>query len=356
MSVHGQDYQYIAEIYKGQKLECVGKLILKPDFAPALEWARFEVIRRDPSRPLVLDVDAETISPAWHDQLGSPYLAAFNAVVPVAGSSDVAFEIPLSYCEHLVQAGAQKLVQKGSLDAGDVYQYLVCAYERQDSTDAADRGAGSPARFSVQPICRAMEADEQPMSRYLDAASEQGPNDDDPMKVFVPRRVLDETSSLLEEAGDVETGGVLIGHLRRDSPGRDVFLEVTAQIPARHAEHECTRLTFTPETWSDVDAAVALRGRNEIYVGWWHTHPTDHWCGSCASEQQEKCRSEGRRPGDFFSAHDAKLHRTVFPRAYGIALVVTAPCESEEGSPWRLYGWRQGMLSARGFHVLNQTF
>jgi hypothetical protein len=46
------------------------------------------------------------------------------------------------------------------------------------------------------------------------------------------------------------------------------------------------------------------------------------------------------------------LHRAVFPRAYSVALVISDGCEDAGRPIWRLFGWRQGMLMARGFHVL----
>ena len=53
----------------------------------------------------------------------------------------------------------------------------------------------------------------------------------------------------------------------------------------------------------------------------------------------------------FFSAQDRALHRAVFPRAYAVALVVNQIAEQEQ--TFSLFGWRQGLIQARGFHVLN---
>src|SRR6185437_2768668 len=104
--------------------------------------------------------------------------------------------------------------------------------------------------------------------------------------------------ALHEQAGATETGGVLIGLVHRDTdhPGR-LFVEVTAQIPVRHAEHELTRLTFTPDTWKAVDGAIRLRGKKERKVGWWHTHPSRKWCEKCPVENRKVCKLSG----EFFS-------------------------------------------------------
>ena len=144
--------------------------------------------------------------------------------------------------------------------------------------------------------------------------------------------MIEETVELMVRAGGKETGGILIGHLHRDPGRRQLFLEVTAQIPAQHAEQELARLTFTPETWTAVDAALALRGKGEIQLGWWHSHPASHWCDDCPPETRRRCKSAGAPSGDFFSAHDVALHRTVFPRAYSIALVLSDGC-GNAGTP-----------------------
>jgi hypothetical protein len=128
---------------------------------------------------------------------------------------------------------------------------------------------------------------------------------------------------------------------------------VTAQIPAQHVKQELTRLTFTPATWTAVDAALALRGNREIQLGWWHSHPASHWCDECPPEVRQRCPKAGSPAGDFFSTHDAALHRAVFPRAYSIALVLSDGCGNAGNPSWRLYGWRCGTIAARGFHLLH---
>ena len=128
---------------------------------------------------------------------------------------------------------------------------------------------------------------------------------------------------------------------------------MTAQIPAQHTEQELARLTFTPETWTAVDAALALRDGGEIQLGWWHSHPASHWCDACPPEKRQRCKTAGTPSGDFFSAHDVALHRAVFPRAYSIALVLSDGCGNAGTPVWRLFGWRYGMVMARGFHLMH---
>jgi hypothetical protein len=164
--------------------------------------------------------------------------------------------------------------------------------------------------------------------------------------VFIPRQVFEEASAITRQAGAKETGGILIGHLRRDPEAAEIFLEVTAQIPARDAEADLTSLKFTPEVWTEVRAAIELRRRGEIMLGWWHSHPVREWCRECPIERQQKCAMAS----EFFSAHDRHLHRTVFPGAHSIALVANDTATDEV--TFSAFGWRRGVIEPRGVYMV----
>jgi hypothetical protein len=171
--------------------------------------------------------------------------------------------------------------------------------------------------------------------------------------VFVPRRVLMEAEAQARAGGDVETGGVLLGRLHRDAaaeaaPG-DLFLEVTAQLPAEHTVSQATRLTFTPATWAAAAAALALRGLAESVVGWWHFHPDFCRLRGCPPERRRSCAASSA----FFSSEDVHLHATCFGAAHHVALLLSDGIR--DGLSWSLYGWSHGMVAARGFHVLDPT-
>jgi hypothetical protein len=134
----------------------------------------------------------------------------------------------------------------------------------------------------------------------------------------------------------------MIGHIRRDPSLPELFAEVTAQVPARFAKKELTSLTLTSETWSHVDQVIESRGEGEAYLGWWHSHPTTEWRRKLGDKQQADGRAEACA---FLSADDIALHRTVFPRAWSVALLV---CDA---SKFALFGWRYGMVKPRKFHI-----
>jgi hypothetical protein len=55
--------------------------------------------------------------------------------------------------------------------------------------------------------------------------------------------------------------------------------------------------------------------------------------------------------GDFLSEDDRLLHRTIFPRAYGLALVVNDVSFSDPTHS--LFGWRNGLIELRDYRVLD---
>jgi len=196
----------------------------------------------------------------------------------------------------------------------------------------------------------------------------------------------------LTEAGQSPEAGTVPSHVDAAAPRSCLFLEVTAQIPVGDAARsELTRLTFTPDTWSVVRDALALRDRHEIMLGWWHSHSyMKETCTDCdpsavssgPNGKERTCEATGcvlglspkgtvppsGRPlqgdsplrgqsheatGCFMSRDDCRLHRLCFPRAFSVALVVgDSPCA---GLSWALFGYRYGLISSRGFHLLGDA-
>jgi len=126
---------------------------------------------------------------------------------------------------------------------------------------------------------------------------------------------------------------------------------VTAQIPATHVKSEITRLTFTEKTWTAARAAIDLRAKDEIMVGWWHSHSfLKEKCADCEKRKDNTCNSTAT----FMSADDCVLHRAVFSGgAYPVALVMSdSPCT---GLTWALFGWRMGVIQERGFYEMGES-
>jgi hypothetical protein len=343
------EFRYTLEFQKRNPPERLGAVPIMPDWEPLLQWAGFSVLRNDPVRVAIVDIDNIQIEPCWDAQRGRPYITALRAIVHQDVGDPIMYEVPLNYFHSLAQEASSEFVKCGKLAAGEIFEYSVCAYPQQ----IVKQKPASDSRFSVTPVAETLAIDERSLDEFLPAVFANAYIHTEQLPVFLPKFVLEEAAELLAKAGAVETGGILIGHLHRDSRLQEVFLEVTAQIPARHAQQELTRLAFTPDTWSAVDAALTLRGQGEVYVGWWHTHPAGHWCDACPPETKQRCNMAGRLSGDFFSNYDLALHRAVFPSAYSVALVISDSCQTPGNPAWQLYGWHYGMMMPREFHILN---
>lgn len=111
-----------------------------------------------------------------------------------------------------------------------------------------------------------------------------------------------------------EVGGILVGMAYRDEGGP--YLEVHSIIPAEHTRSEGTEVTFTPDTWAQVNCAKEAQFPDERIVGWYHTHP---------------------RFGIFLSDRDKFVHSHSFPQPWAVAFVLD-PVQQLEG----LFVWSAG--------------
>jgi hypothetical protein len=338
-------YQVDVRAEDGRSLE---RAVVSPDWKAALAWVHFEGIRAGRLPPVTV-MGPSHVEPIWDARSGPPAVSGFRMVVSTNGA-EVTRDIPRTYVRAFAQDLGAELVKKGVLKGGDVYTWTLSAYP----VAAEEKAAEDDGDFAVEDVPQPLPLDTAPLGALIaHATAVDVPEDDRPhVPVFVPQRVLDEAVALCREAHDVETGGILVGKLHRDASAAtpeaaDLFLEVTAQIPAQHTVSAATKLTFTGETWAAVRAALALRRQNECMLGWWHYHPSFCRLRDCPPERRASC--DGANP--FFSADDVQLHATCFPAGHHIALLIS---EGNRGDALArsLFGWWQGMVVARGFHVL----
>jgi hypothetical protein len=304
----------------------VGQSLVTPDFGPARECAYFAAVRRG-ALALVTAPAGGAVAPVWSDGLGPPHVSGIRVL-----ETDFASD----YFLELAQAKAVEYVARGDLARGEAYRYRVCAYPAEPQPSA------SPLLdFGVEALAEPIALGDRSLSELLARSEPVGEADPLDAPVFVATEVVAEICELAQKAGELETGGVLVGRLHRDPLRPEVFAEVVAQIPARHAEARGTSFAFTPETWAAADAALALRGGRELMLGWWHSHP--EFCRNCPEERRRSCSFA--RP--FFSAEDVHLHRTCFPRGWQLALLVSDLPAT--GPTPALFGWRMGKVVERGF-------
>ena len=115
--------------------------------------------------------------------------------------------------------------------------------------------------------------------------------------------------------GDIkEVGGMLVGNVYRDAGGP--YLAIKAAIAGEHTRNEGTQVTFTPETWAQVNQVREQLYPQDRIVGWYHTHP---------------------RFGIFLSEPDQFIHAHSFSQPWATAYVVD-PVQNLEG----FFVWNDG--------------
>jgi hypothetical protein len=333
-------YRYSLQLRRDRDGQTLEHVPLAPDWSAALEWAHFSGARRGLLPPVMAD-GSGSIAPIWHAELGAPYVSAFRATVP--GSATV-FEIPRTYVRPYAQAEANRLVEEKVLEPGETFQYVVNAFAASSEPVAATAASG----FTVEAVDQPLPLQHSTLAGFEHHAVATPPTHADDPPVFVPDDVIDSVQRHAERTPDVESGGALIGRLHRDPSIPEIFVEVTAFIPAPHTESTSTKLTFTGDTWAAVRGALALRQRDESLIGWSHVHVD--WCRlrNCPLERRKQCTATNA----FFSPEDIHLMSTVFPRAFHVGLLLS---ESHQGFTPSLFGWRHGMVVHRGYHRMPAT-
>lgn len=328
-------YRYAVDVLT-ERGERLGRVDVDPPWRPALAWVQLEGMRAGRLRPTATVLPG-TIEPEWDATAGRPYVRSFRAAV-----GDVVRSIPKTYLRELALEASAPFVRAGLLRSGDAFRWTVSAHP----AEAAPPATGD---FAVDDDERPLACIPAPLSAFLDAATCDAAERDGAIPVFVPRRVIDEAIAAAVAAGDVETGGVLIGLVHRDVDTPELFLEVTAQVPAEHARAGATTLTFTSETWAAVQRAVSLRRRSELLLGWWHAHQDFCRMRGCPLERRRTCTAAA----PFWSAEDVCLHRAVFGSAHHVGLLVSDGAITG-GRRATMFGWWQGVVVPRGFHVLER--
>lgn len=334
------DYRYVAEALdpEGRRL---GDFLLTPDFTAAAECLHLEGVRRG-KLPALAHHGPGVVEPIFDQIRGRPYVSSIGIRFDAADLAEELPAIPWSYFQPLVETGSAQLVKNGTIRAGENFAYQICALpanvdHRVSAADSLTAGKEIPVSLDLE---------QAPLAWFLEQATCLSPRAwcDIDFPVFVRPEVLAEATELACAAGESETGGILIGHLRRDTETPELHAEITAQIPAAHADAGPAHLGFNPDTWSAVSDALALRRRNEIWIGWWHSHPD--FCRHCDPARRSLCVLS--RP--FFSRDDCELHRTVFDTAFSIALLLSNIGEALPRCDW--FGWRNGGIAARGCYLL----
>ena len=322
----------------------IGRTPVEVDWEPAGEWCRFQGIRHGELSPVAPEVSVE-IEPVRHEKLGEPWVGALQVTAQEEGGGRTTCTVPTGYFASVAQEASATFVKNGAMEAGELFRYLVAAFP----TETASPGAVQPAsRIEVRTVIPPLPLKESSLAAFMQRSVRFSQEAEDEIPAFVPRRVLDEAAVLTRQAGAMEAIGFLIGHLHRDPATPELFLEVTALLPARSVRSELMKVTLTHASWAAAEGAIKLRRRHEIMLGWFHSHSyMKETCKDCRKVKDGSCKTNPA----FMSTEDCALHRTCFPRAYSIALVVgDSPCT---GLSYGLFGWHVGVLCQRNFMLLH---
>ena len=309
---------------------------LSPDWEPAVEATRLAGLR---ARGVWHQAEGPEprLEPLWHEAVGEPVLQGLRVHMEHGGHAWFADFPTAHYFREVARSVVAARLADGKIKLEDRVRYAVAAYAA-----GPDKGGAPGLRFDTAVRPQSFGVRERSFGELVARSQPCGDANPSDIDVVLPEEVLDEICTLARDAGECETGGILLGHICRDEARADIGLEVTAHVAARHTMGDAVKLTFTSDTWTDMRAAVALRRAGELLVGWWHSHPARGWCKECPIERQKVCRLNS----GFLSADDRALQRAMFPEAYTQALVVT---NSVRGLETRLFGWRNGVLQPRGF-------
>lgn len=335
-------YQFRLELFNEQH-EPVRELVLAPaDFHRAVEAAFFEKLREGRFTHYDPPLGCSRIEPHFTD--GSPHVEAFDVVWSDRNGSEHRVQFESDYFAHRAVRMSAEMLRDGSEPEKSKVLYQLAAYlDDGESRRSAGRILLEPPSVEV-PLRSVRRADLGPSEPWDAPAGE--------LPVLIPRHVLQESVEDARLAPDREIGGVLLGHLCRDSDSGKIFLRITCQVPAEETESTSTSVTFTAATWQRVREVIEIRGEGEIFAGWVHSHPF-RFCKDCPLPPPDDCV----RKVLFYSSDDEFLMEQTFARPFmvGLLTAVESKLESKLGHlPLRLYGWRKGAIEPRGFEVINE--
>lgn len=139
-----------------------------------------------------------------------------------------------------------------------------------------------------------------------------------PFPVFMHQRANSHTTRHARGSRDREVGGVLLGHVYRDPEDDVLYPVISHAISGRFAAEAPGHVTFTCETWLDIDRQREERYSGRQIVGWYHTHPG---------------------LDIFLSEWDLFVHRHFFRQPWHVALVID-PHQDTAG----FFVWSQGQV------------
>lgn len=141
--------------------------------------------------------------------------------------------------------------------------------------------------------------------------------------VFIAEGVLGDMNCHAAEETDHEIGGIMIGSV---IGGDHPVVVVEASIRGSHLAYTRGSVTFTHDTWSEINRIKDEQYPDKRIVGWYHSHPGF---------------------GIFLSNYDLFIHKSFFTAPWQIAYVTDPKAKT-----YGCFTWQGGELAAEpGFQV-----
>jgi proteasome lid subunit RPN8/RPN11 len=334
-------YQFRLELFDHDQRPVHEIALASADFNRAVETAFFDGLRRGVYSAYDPPLGRARIEPRFED--GSPRAEGFDVVMP-AGDGEHRVKFDADFFDSRATRIGQELVREKKQPEGVKLVYQLAAY-LDGRKEIPRRGL----RITLDDASAVVPVSPGSFADFVAEPWDEPGADDFP--VLIPRRVLEESVEEARAEPDREVGGVLLGHLRRDPIDGAVFLQVTCQVPAEKTEATTTSVTFTPETWARVREVVQVRGEGEVFAGWVHSHPF-RFCAECPVPTPKECLPKVL----FYSSDDEFLMELSFAQPFMVGLLTAVEPKVEQTLghlPVKLYGWKDGKIQPRGFHVID---
>lgn len=124
------------------------------------------------------------------------------------------------------------------------------------------------------------------------------------VRIFLAAEALEEMNRHAAGEMDHEIGGIMVGTVV-DGPGPVVIVENV--IRGTHMTHTRGSVTFTHESWSEINRTIDTQYADKKIVGWYHSHPGF---------------------GIFLSSYDLFIHQNFFAAPWQIAFVTDPKARS----------------------------
>lgn len=136
-----------------------------------------------------------------------------------------------------------------------------------------NQGEGSPVEQPHQIVWVESEDVYKPIPRsFRDFISERDILNED-KRVYIKQDALNHLIEHLRSNKKVEQGGILFGNAYQDPFSGELYIEITAAIPALATIGTSAHLDFTPDSWMGIMDYARAEHPQENIVGWYHSHP-----------------------------------------------------------------------------------